>query len=165
MKKNCLVADFMQLLADELKKNGQERTARAYRSTLKRLCGFAGPELTFQQITPALMEKFQQLLVKEGCAKNTISFYMRNLRAGYNKAVKLKLFKPCANNPFENVYTGTDKTLKRALSKKDISKLVEPPLQTSPRGGLNKIQDTETQRINENLCVSIRLKFFNNRSP
>ena len=127
---NCFVVDIVPLLAAEMERTGKVRTARAYLSTMRRLCGFAGQQLTFEQITPDLLMEFQVHLLQEGRTKNTVSFYMRNTRAIYNKAIALKLFKPCAGNLFEQVYTGNEKTVKRALSAKEMAKLGEP-LQTS----------------------------------
>ena len=53
--------------------------------------------------------------------RNSISFYMRNLRAIYNKAVKQKIVKK--KELFSEVYTGIDKTRKRAVDERLISKL------------------------------------------
>jgi len=52
----------------------------------------------------------------------TISFYMRNLRAVYNRAVEKGL--TLQNNPFRHVYTGVDKTVKRAIPIKAIKALL-----------------------------------------
>ena len=49
-----------------------------------------------------------------GISKNTSSFYMRTLRAVYNRAVNKGL--TLQKYPFKYVYTGIDKTRKRAVS-------------------------------------------------
>lgn len=51
--------------------------------------------------------------------RNSVSFYMRILRAIYNKAVKQKL--TFNKEPFADVYTGIDKTRKRAVDEKIIN--------------------------------------------
>ena len=61
---------------------------------------------------------------------NTISFYMRNLRAVYNRAVEKGLTQQ--NNPFRHVYTGVDKTVKRAIPIKAIKALKELDLSMKP---------------------------------
>ena len=48
-----------------------------------------------------------------GVAPNTVSFYLRILQATYNKAVDCDLTEN--RRPFRCVYTGIDKTVKRAL--------------------------------------------------
>ncbi len=48
---------------------------------------------------------------------------MRNLRAIYNKAIADKLLIPILDNPFGEVYTGAKSTLKRALSKEEMSQI------------------------------------------
>ena len=58
--------------------------------------------------------------------RNSISFYMRVLRAVYNKAAKQKLVR---QEPiFADVYTGVDCTRKRAVPESVISKLYKLPL-------------------------------------
>ena len=61
---------------------------------------------------------------------NTISFYMRILRAVYNRAVEKGL--TTQNNPFRHVYTGVDKTVKRAIPIKAIKVLKELDLSMNP---------------------------------
>lgn len=61
---------------------------------------------------------------------NTISFYMRNLRSVYNIAVEKGLI--TQQNPFKNVYTGIDKTIKRAISIEIIRKIKNLDLKKHP---------------------------------
>lgn len=61
---------------------------------------------------------------------NTISFYMRNLRAVYNCAVMKGLSEQ--SRPFKDVYTGIDKTVKRAIPLEVIKKIKELDLSSSP---------------------------------
>lgn len=53
--------------------------------------------------------------------RNTTSFYLRILRSVYNRAVEDGLTKQ--NMPFKRVYTGVDKTSKRAISLKEVKGL------------------------------------------
>jgi hypothetical protein len=47
-------------------------------------------QLLFSDIDYALLEKFSNYLIKKGLRVNTISNYIRTVRAIYNKAIKLK---------------------------------------------------------------------------
>ena len=62
--------------------------------------------------------------------RNTTSFYMRTLRSIYNRAVEDGLTEQV--NPFRGVYTGVDKTAKRALSIEEIRRIKELDLNGLP---------------------------------
>ncbi|NDV95412.1 hypothetical protein D0T84_10865 [Dysgonomonas sp. 521] len=110
------LSDYGLHLAGELETTGQARTARAYRSAIKRLSRFMGKKaIPFTDATPALMESFERRLKEEGLSPNTISFYMRNLRAIYHKALEEGLIEEGRKNPFKHVFTGFHKTRKRGL--------------------------------------------------
>ena len=68
---------------------------------------------------------------------NTISFYMRILRAVYNRAVEKELTPQ--KYPFRHVYTGVDKTVKRAVPVKVIKALKE--LNLSMKSSLDFARD------------------------
>lgn len=88
--------------------------ADKYRSALNKFVAFHGDgELPFSALTPELMLDFEAWMRPMVC-RNTSSFYMRCLHAIYNRAVADGLA-PQGRNPFSAVYTGVDKTRKRAL--------------------------------------------------
>ncbi|MCR4581976.1 MAG: site-specific integrase [Prevotella sp.] len=113
---------FFQLQIKQLKNNGNLRTSETYRTTCRRFMEFReGIDLSPADISPGLMEGFQAWLRKRQVSMNTISFYMRILRAVYNRAVEQEL--TADTRPFRNVYTGIAKTNKRALELNDLQRL------------------------------------------
>lgn len=106
---------FMQNVIDQLKSLNKYRTAENYKTTLNSILRFRNNEdLLFDEISSDLMMQYEAYLTSCGIAKNTISFYMRVLRAVYNRAVEQNL--TMQRTPFKYVYTGIDKTVKRAIS-------------------------------------------------
>ena len=67
------------------------------------------------------MSEYEYWLKRKNVTLNSISFYMRILRAIYNKAVAQELI--IQRDPFKNVYTGIEKTRKRAVDENIILKL------------------------------------------
>lgn len=115
---------FVRQLSGELIRQGQERTARAYRTVVYGLIEFNnGKDMPLFHVNSFLIKNFERVLKEKGRTLNTISFYMRNLRAIYNKAVNKGYFEGQDENPFREVYTGVDKTRKRALSTEEIQRL------------------------------------------
>lgn len=68
-------------------------------------------------LTAEIMESYKS----KGNAPNTISFYTRILRAVYNRVVQEEIIEN--KNPFRRVYTGVDKTVKRAIPLDAIRKM------------------------------------------
>lgn len=68
-----------------------------------------------------IMEAYEAWHHNRGVTPNTISFYTRILRAVYNRAVESDVIEN--RSPFRHVYTGVDKTIKRALSLEVIKKI------------------------------------------
>ena len=114
---------FMNLLIALLLKNGQYRTMLHYKATLNSYKRFrAGKDISFKEIDAEEMQSYEAYLknVANVCA-NTSSFYLRILRATYNKAVEKGFTQQ--QNPFKNVYTGIAKTKKRAIPTDSISSI------------------------------------------
>lgn len=112
---------YMKDQIDYLHRCNRLGTARNYEQALKSFSQFLGRDIPLIAITEQLIEDYNAFLLQRGIVKNSVSFYMRVLRAVYNKAVRRHLVKP--TNPFQNVYTGIDKTRKRAIDEKLIARI------------------------------------------
>lgn len=121
-EQECSLFNFMELQIVKLKHKGKSRTAETYVSTLNSFKKFRNNEdIMMDALTSDIMEDYEAFLQKRGNIPNTISFYMRILRAIYNRAVEQELIEH--RNPFRRVYTGVDKTQKRALPMSVIKKI------------------------------------------
>lgn len=119
---NLLV--YAQRLAEELVENGQYRTAKAYITASRGLVAFnKGVDPTLAGIKASLIKRFERHLKELGKHPNTISYYMRNLRAIYNKAVISKRIPAAAEKPFADVFTGLEATSTQALSIEELIQL------------------------------------------
>lgn len=116
--------EFVYLIIRELRQIGQERTARAYRSTLTRILVFSGGrDVKFQSLNGCFVKAFELALKRAGLMLNTVSFYLRNLRAIYNKGISYGLVPPLGGSPFRNLRISTQQTRKRALSLEQMRQL------------------------------------------
>lgn len=105
---------FMQTVSIELRRLGKQRTYETYQSALSSFSKFLnGTELLLEDIDTTLMKAYEFWLKQHNLSLNTVSFYMRILRATYNRAVEQELIPQ--RYPFKHVYTGIGKTRKRAL--------------------------------------------------
>lgn len=140
--KEYTLTNFMDSIIARLRQNGKIRTAETYKSALNSFRKFLenGPvdtrcqldaDIMLDSITPDLMEAYEAWLRLRGVALNTISFYTRILRAVYNRAVEYEIIEN--RNPFRHVYTGVDKTVKRALPIKTIKRIKALDLTVQPQ--------------------------------
>lgn len=119
---HVLVLDFMQNQIRLMCNANRLGTALNYGKTMKNFPEFlGGVNLPFSAMTEQLIADYNAFLVQRGMVRNSISFYMRIMRAVYNKAVRQKLVEQ--SHPFTEVYTGIDRTRKRAVPESVISQL------------------------------------------
>lgn len=122
---------FMEDIIGRLYQLEHIGTAKNYHAALGSFKRFRGDEdITLEAIDQIMMEDYQEYLKSTGLSSNSISFYMRILRAVYNRAVEQELTKDC--KPFRMVFTGTEKTLKRAISINDIKRIKNLDLSLKP---------------------------------
>ncbi|MDE7237166.1 MAG: site-specific integrase [Paramuribaculum sp.] len=114
--------NFMESLIVKFRLNGRVRTSETYKSTLNSFMKYRRDEdIMLDSITSEIMEGYEAWHINRGVAPNTISFYTRILRAVYNRAVENGKIEN--RNPFRHVYTGVDKTVKRALPLATVRKI------------------------------------------
>lgn len=116
--------NFMETLIVKFKQNGKARTSETYAAALKSFKKFLAStvskgdyrddeDIMLECLTSELMESYEAWHRQRGNSPNTISFYTRILRAVYHRAVEEGIIEN--RNPFRHVYTGVDKTIKRAI--------------------------------------------------
>lgn len=122
---------FMQEAIGQLKRLNRIRTSETYAATLSSFMKFReGQDILLYEVDSDTMMLYEAWLKGKGICPNTISFYMRILRAVYNRAVEKELVEQ--KHPFKHVYTGIDKTVKRAVSLKAIKRIKELDLRLKP---------------------------------
>jgi len=117
---------LVEILESELRKESKDRTARAYHSSVKSFLEFYGKEdFYLNKLNSQLLIKYEDYLLSRKCSLNTVSFYMRNLRAIYNKGIKNELVYPFREDYFRKVYTGVQSTRKKAINSREIRLLAD----------------------------------------
>jgi integrase len=116
------VVPYMRRLINNISLEGRTGTACAYRSTLNCLLRYLGKNecLSFEDITVRWLNGFVSHLHGSGLKLNTVNFYLRIMRAVYNRAWKEEVPGAHFISPFRKIRIGSVRTAKRAVSKNCI---------------------------------------------
>lgn len=118
------VFQYIRQQSDRLYKLGRTRTGETYRQTLRSFMRFRNDaDLYFDMLDADVVGQYETYMRANCLSRNTTSFYMRILRCICNRAAEEGLA-PKADL-FKRVYTGVDKTAKRAITLKEIKRLKE----------------------------------------
>ncbi len=129
--KHATLFIFMKEIIDNLKKSGMIRTSETYTAALNSFCNFReNRDIALDSITKEIIRGYEAYLKRRGVSLNTSSFYMRNLRAVYNRAVEKELTPQ--RYPFKHTYTGVEKTVKRAVPISVIKRIRQMDLSLTP---------------------------------
>lgn len=125
------VFEYTKAQIERLKNTGKDRTCETYKQMLLSFMKFRnGDDLPFDMLNEQIICQYESFMRSSSLCRNTTSFYMRILRSVYNRAVDDGLTNQ--NYPFKRVYTGVDKTSKRAISLKEIKRIKDLDLSTTP---------------------------------
>lgn len=124
---NSSVQYYFKLIIRQLQQENRIGTSNAYLSTLNRINRFTGKDKTiyFRDITSKFLNLFFSYLQQTALKPNTINFYFRIIRAAYNRAILENV--PGVNPvfPLKNLPKTGIKTIKRAIGRLEIKKIVE----------------------------------------
>ena len=81
--------DFMLSVITDMERQGRYSTAHVYHCALKSAVKYGGHSLHMEDLTPGWLQSYQEYLLRQSLLWNTISTYMRMLRAVYNRAVDM----------------------------------------------------------------------------
>ena len=131
-------SEFAEVLIAEKREQGRASLAAKYTLSLNSFRRFVGKgaPVAIEGMSAALMQRYEAYLKQRGLCLNTVSFYMRTLRAIYNQAVE-RGFTPQAK-PFARVYTGIARTKKRAVDVGDVRKIREAVLPCGSAAALSR---------------------------
>lgn len=120
---------YIDYLVQVLIMEGRVGTAQSYLKAKSSFLDFlletniGGTEsIWIESIDNILIGRYNRYLLSRGLVRNSISFYNRVLRSIYNQAVKQ--YHLVDKRPFDQVYTGVDKTINRAIRESTIAKLL-----------------------------------------
>ena len=145
-----MFCEYINRKSENLRKSNRFGTAHTYRYAAGSLLKFLdGRDIRIDKITSGLIKSYEHYLFAENKSKNTVSCYIRSLRAVYNQALVEKIYdtKKSRTNPFIGVFTGYSKTQKRAISVENILKLQEV------KGRYRELQ--EVQSLNPSILQSL----------
>ncbi len=116
------ILSCLTTLENELKDDSQYGNARNLQRALNSFSKFLkGLDLPLNQIDEKLIMEYEQWLRARKVSKNSSSFYMRTLRSAYNKMIIRNRLEQ--TYPFRNVYTGVERTRKRAVHEEVMIRL------------------------------------------
>jgi len=144
-----LFCEFINGKVESLNAAGKFGTAHAYRFAAACFLNFLdGKDIRIEKVNATLIKSFEHYLQTKNKSKNTVSCYMRSLRAAYNEATgesKLSVLRKTREKPFSKVFTGNAKTEKRAIGAQSIINLAEVKLDES---GEKKGKETDIHSLN-----------------
>ena len=121
---NTSLLSFVNQLRTHFLQQNKLRLAETYQSALNSFCLYINKvEILMEDIDSKMIEGYESYLKQKKLTLNTISFYMRILRAIYNRAVKSGVI--ADKKPFDHVFTTMTKTTKRAIPIQVIQKIAQ----------------------------------------
>ncbi|WP_283686785.1 site-specific integrase [Dysgonomonas sp. Marseille-Q5470] len=132
--KKITVEEYLKTIISNLTNESKIGNAEHYKALHNSLKQFSCVNILFSDIDISYLNKYEAYLRSKGNRGNTISIRMRTLRATYNKAIKENIVK-ADYYPFNNYSISRlkEETVKRAISKTDIQRIIDFDITTIPK--------------------------------
>ncbi len=141
------LASYMQAVIEQLEADKKRSAVHTYTYALKSVTEFYGGEGTPMPVdevfTPGRLKEYEEWMKLEGMRKqngepkglslNTISTYMRDLKAVYNRLADEKVL-AYNSKLFDDVYTKVESQTKRALEAEQMNTLLHADMEELPEG-------------------------------
>ncbi len=108
---------------NELNTQGRIGTKTSYKTTINSLLQFQS-KLTFRDITPEFLTKYEGFMSKQGKSPSTVGIYLRQLRAIFNRAIAAGLVKQ-EQYPFKKFEIPSSRNIKKALNDDQLEILLK----------------------------------------
>lgn len=123
---------YIDMQIERKRRLKREGMVAAYRSTRSSLVKFLmNKDIEMTELSVHFVQGYEDFLFSSGVTANTVSYYLRNFRALYNQAI-VDGFHPRVEYPFIKAPTRPCKTVKRALSRKDMQALAKLQFEGQP---------------------------------
>lgn len=120
---NVRFLEYMKEQISVKRKSGKDGTAAAYVSTLNSFRLFLGnKDVNVSDVSPKLVRQYADFLSENRVSSNTMGYYMRNLKAVYNRIVSDGFKRDC-DYPFKEIRTTIGKTPKRAIDRTTLTRI------------------------------------------
>jgi integrase/recombinase XerD len=115
-------------IVTQLKESNRFGTANTYTDALRKLSKFLGnKDCHFGVIDYRMLTNFESFMLKDGLKINSVSVYLRSVRAIFNKAIKEGIVGR-DNYPFRDFKIKSERTRSRSMTVEDLRKFFNFPL-------------------------------------
>lgn len=122
--KQSSILKYAYDIISKLTADGKVGNALVYTTAINKFKTFVKKDsFTFEDLNYRKLMDYHSYLVQEGVSVNTISVYMRSLRAIYNRAIKEGIVS-ASDYPFKSYTIKNERTISRALTTEEMYKIV-----------------------------------------
>lgn len=129
------LVSYMKIVIESLKDDKKHPAVHTYTATMNSFTAFSTEkvfEMTFEEVfNKGRLKEYQDWLRKKDAKWNTVSTYMRTLKAIHNRLVANKRM-PYEPALFDDVYTKVESQTKRSLSEEQMQTFLRTDFETLP---------------------------------
>ncbi len=129
---STLFYEYYESKLQEYIDKGSFKTSSVSRGAFNKLKKFQPKDFPIEDFSYKMINDFDTYMRKTNCGINTISIYMRAIRAVYNKAIKEEVVSP-ERHPFINYTVKSESTQKRFLTKDQLIEIKTLDLSDKPK--------------------------------